>query len=394
MKYFVIFLIVIGLTGMIVPNAFASENQLPENMYSSAFGILEYKSVSGGPCTFMIPNYSTKSVNPADSSLLDLDAFHHSYFAVIGNHKDASYQYLQVGLPPGSGDPSYLIDLKNQKGDVMHGGMYADYKNLAVLTQTASSSSYLNENDYKRFFEEDTKDVTFSLHSLGPGNYSFDAILFKSQGSPWTKKESCVMHVEWPFEVTEKGDAVTKEPLITIGKLIDVTEIFPPLKQSKFGLVPESIRCKTGLEIVMQQSDGPGSSRTACISSDTKSKLIERGWTNNPTNTVQARDSLSNLEDATSSYMDRIIPNLDDFKNVLSGPHDIDEIFSKFGEPHDDIGGGIHIYVYDLNDKTQIWIGYADDIWYIHHVDSKGNMMEELFRKPPESLINVPSIKK
>ena len=264
---------------MIVSNVFASENQLPENMYSSAFGILEYKSVSGGPCTFMIPNYSTKSVNPADSSLLDLDAFHHSYFAVIGNHKDASYQYLQVGLPPGSGDPSYLIDLKNQKGDVMHGGMYADYKNLAVLTQTASSSSYLNENDYKRFFEEDAKDVTFGLHSLEPGNYSFDAILFKSQGSPWTKDESCVMHAEWPFEVTEKGDAVTGEPLITIGKLIDVTEAFPPLKQSKFGMVPESIRCKTGLGVIVQQSDGPGNNRIACVSSDTKSKLIERGWT-------------------------------------------------------------------------------------------------------------------
>ena len=50
--------------------------------------------------------------------------------------------------------------------------------------------------------------------------------------------------------------------------------------------------------------------------------------------------------------MEEIIPTLDDFKDTLSEPYDIDTIFSKFGEPHDDIGSGIHIYVYELNDST------------------------------------------
>jgi len=88
---------------------------------------------------------------------------------------------------------------------------------------------------------------------------------------------------------------------------------------------------------------------------------------------------ISELEDPTSSYMDKIVPTLDDFRNTLNESQDIDMIFSKFGEPHDDIGSGIHIYVYKLNDSTQVWIGYTDKILYVNHVDSNGNVLEQLF---------------
>ncbi|MCE2614960.1 MAG: hypothetical protein LVO36_03555 [Nitrosopumilus sp. (ex Thoosa mismalolli)] len=77
--------------------------------------------------------------------------------------------------------------------------------------------------------------------------------------------------------------------------------------------------------------------------------------------------------------MEKIIPTLDNFKHTISEPYDIDEIFSKFGPPHDDIGSGIHIYVYDLNDLTEIWIGYTDHVLYVKHIDSNGNLLEELF---------------
>lgn len=75
----------------------------------------------------------------------------------------------------------------------------------------------------------------------------------------------------------------------------------------------------------------------------------------------------------------RITPTLDDFKNIMSESYNIEDIFSKFGEPNNDIGSGIHIYVYELNDSTEIWIGYTDHIWYIQHVDSDGILIEELF---------------
>ncbi len=87
----------------------------------------------------------------------------------------------------------------------------------------------------------------------------------------------------------------------------------------------------------------------------------------------------SELDHATSSYMNKIVPTLDDFKNTLNESQDIETIFFKFGEPHADIGSGIHIYVYELNDSTQIWIGYIDRILYVQHVDSDGNKLERLF---------------
>jgi hypothetical protein len=40
-----------------------------------------------------------------------------------------------------------------------------------------------------------------------------------------------------------------------------------------------------------------------------------------------------------------------------------------FGKPDNDIGSGIHIYVYDLSDGTKIYIGYTDRILSAKHVD-------------------------
>ncbi len=59
----------------------------------------------------------------------------------------------------------------------------------------------------------------------------------------------------------------------------------------------------------------------------------------------------------------------DDFKNHLSSETDYTEIVKTFGEPATDIGSGIHIYVYELTDLTEIWIGYTDKIEYAKHVD-------------------------
>ena len=51
------------------------------------------------------------------------------------------------------------------------------------------------------------------------------------------------------------------------------------------------------------------------------------------------------------------------------------ELVKVFGEPDDDIGRGIHIYVYRLKDNTKIWIGYADSILYVRHMDVDNKMI-------------------
>jgi hypothetical protein len=48
-----------------------------------------------------------------------------------------------------------------------------------------------------------------------------------------------------------------------------------------------------------------------------------------------------------------------------------------FGEPGRDIGSGIHIYVFDLKDSMEIWIGFADKIFHACHID-KSDIFEQV----------------
>ena len=146
--------------------------------------------------------------------------------------------------------------------------------------------------------------------------------------------------------------------------------ILSPLKQFKNGTPYHEIKCNTGLQLTQRYDGAP-----ACVRPDTYFELIKRDWVSDIIKAVQSRD----LSDPTSSFMEEIIPTLADFRETLSDSYTMETIFEKFGEPHDDIGSGIHIYVYELNDLSQIWIGYSDHIWYIQHVDSEGVLLEELF---------------
>ena len=177
---------------------------------------------------------------------------------------------------------------------------------------------------------------------------------------------------------TEKPDYVA---------ILDITEfsqpshqdnqvkITSPLNQFKHDIPFYEIKCNNDLRLTQKYDGTP-----ACVKSETFFELIKRDWVSDIIRLVQSRVLALDPKETTSSYMDKIVPTLDDFKNTLSDSYDIDTIFFKFGVPHDDIGSGIHIYVYELNDFTQIWIGYSDHIWYVQHVDSDGNMLEELYR--------------
>ncbi len=158
---------------------------------------------------------------------------------------------------------------------------------------------------------------------------------------------------------------------------MSLAETISPLKQFKNGISYIEIKCTNGLELIQKHDGTP-----ACVTHQTAFELINRGWVSDIIILVQSRILTLDPQDAASSYMDRITPTLDDFKNILSQPYDIDDIFSKFGEPHYDVGSGIHVYVYDLNDGTQMMIGYnGDDILYVTNLDLDGNVIEELFIK-------------
>jgi len=66
------------------------------------------------------------------------------------------------------------------------------------------------------------------------------------------------------------------------------------------------------------------------------------------------------------------------FLNNLKPEMNYTSIVDFFGEPTNDIGSGIHIYVYELTDSTEIWIGYVDEIIYARHVDEKGQLLHTI----------------
>jgi hypothetical protein len=67
-----------------------------------------------------------------------------------------------------------------------------------------------------------------------------------------------------------------------------------------------------------------------------------------------------------------------DFEMRLKPGMNYYSIVSEFGEPDSDIGSGIHIYVYILDDSTEAWIGYTDKILYARHMDKNHQLLETL----------------
>lgn len=67
-----------------------------------------------------------------------------------------------------------------------------------------------------------------------------------------------------------------------------------------------------------------------------------------------------------------------DFQTSLQVDMNYNDIVATFGEPEKDLGSGIHIYVYVLEDATEVWIGYADEIVYANHVDEDQNILHTL----------------
>ena len=61
--------------------------------------------------------------------------------------------------------------------------------------------------------------------------------------------------------------------------------------------------------------------------------------------------------------------SIEHFQNHLRNDMLYSDLKFTFGEPDADIGSGIHIYVYNLDDGTQVTIGFTDKILYARHIN-------------------------
>ena len=76
-----------------------------------------------------------------------------------------------------------------------------------------------------------------------------------------------------PYPVSVKD--ISKEYVATISISKNNNDIvLSPLKQSKSGIMPDLVDCKSSLVLIIKNSDGS----PACVKLETKTRLFERGW--------------------------------------------------------------------------------------------------------------------
>lgn len=76
-------------------------------------------------------------------------------------------------------------------------------------------------------------------------------------------------------------------------------------------------------------------------------------------------------------------PTISAFETNLKADMNYDAIVAAFGAPARDNGSGIHIYVYVLDDLTEVWIGYVHNILYARHMDKNHQLIKTLIENLP-----------
>lgn len=82
-----------------------------------------------------------------------------------------------------------------------------------------------------------------------------------------------------------------------------------------------------------------------------------------------------------------------DFQNKLKLDMNYESMVSIFGSPSRDAGSGIHIYVYQLNDLSELWIGYASGILYARRMDKDRKFIENLKSLNSVGIITGPDLR-
>jgi hypothetical protein len=80
----------------------------------------------------------------------------------------------------------------------------------------------------------------------------------------------------------------------------------------------------------------------------------------------------------TDTDLEKQTDSITYFEQHLKADMKYEDLKSTFGKPDNDIGSGIHIYQYNLQDGTKIHIGFVDKILYARHVDVNDQLIEVL----------------
>ena len=200
-------------------------------------------------------------------------------FVVINKSDSDSYRLLETMLPADKGFSSYRNYLYDQDGNFVTGhGFGTDSTSGIFRFETFANDETIDEEKLLLDHMEGKSKFEGYGHPLKPGKYHFESLLYKHTGLS-TENMPCVFVLEWKFTVHEDGTFSTEIPKIREGTIVNVTDQFSLKIQKNLGLESWSVVCKEGQSVLSQKKHFFYEDRFACVSQDTKSKLIQRGWT-------------------------------------------------------------------------------------------------------------------
>ncbi|MGQ0795612.1 MAG: hypothetical protein ACT4N5_05445 [Nitrosopumilaceae archaeon] len=237
-------------------------------LHSFGQGILEYNINPSDFC-----NMNTK-IGSGELDLRNIEWIINKtsshLFVVVAGPNHGSYLHAEL---PNNNNSSYLVKLYNGN-NLTSAGLYQGYQSIAWILQSGKTFRIDESVNYKQFLYIPDYDISYIPYTIAKGQYRFHALVFNSDVSNWINHDTCATRIDWQFLVDESG-RITSGPLLSdTGKLSDVTKEFPPLQQHKKGVNFGNIECRHGFQLISKAREGT----PACVSDETESKLIQRGW--------------------------------------------------------------------------------------------------------------------
>lgn len=158
-----------------------------------------------------------------------------------------------------SGETMFVDGSFKQPVDDFTANIFKDYEYSSKLVLTLSPSS----------------------NEFGDFNFNFTIPQDWELGNYHIVLENGLQFMDWEFDVRKNYSVVTLDRTV-----YPVPWDLSPLKQFKSGISLDDIQCKNNLVLIQKHDGSP-----VCVTSETKQKLIERGWTK--INNSQIRNPVS-----------------------------------------------------------------------------------------------------
>jgi serpin B len=254
-------------------------------------GILEFEKDMNYDCDLSATQTvtgvnSTNPLNPSSGTV---------FVKLAGRHSD-EYTYAQLTIKDSQGEiiknPAIIKEyFKN--GERFDGSMVTDYNPMAYVFDSGERSSIESDPINQEFFNKTGVGYSWwAAENTVNGDYTFHAIVTREDGNDWIGSKRCAIGWDVNF-ATSNGNMQVKTTDLYWGTIDDVSDTISPLQQNKLGVNAESVSCKNGLVLAIKSTDR----KPACITSETKRILIERGWAE-----PELPSDIPMLEDASISY--------------------------------------------------------------------------------------------